>query len=113
MIDEEKIMPFNFFSYGGVYSGAHGGMRYRIYRSGEKPDFKLIAAVWQGPFAYAAVSPESRTEQPFSYDEDGRMEAVRWLLRQYEERRLEWESAPAILDTPIKLDEIYRQEKSK
>lgn len=111
MIDEEKIMPFNFFVYGGVYSGEHNGMRYRIYRSGEKPEFKLMAAVWQGPFAFAAVPPESRTEKLFSFDEDGRKEAVRWLLTQYEERRQEWENAPAILDTAIELDEIYRREK--
>ena len=43
MIDEKEILPFNFFSYGGVYSGDHNGMRYMIKRTGKKPDFTLNA----------------------------------------------------------------------
>ena len=45
MIDEKEILPFNFFSYGGVYSGDHNGMRYMIKRTGKKPDFTLNALV--------------------------------------------------------------------
>ena len=41
MIDENQIMPLNFFSYGGIYSGQHGKMRYRMLRTGEKPDFNM------------------------------------------------------------------------
>ena len=28
MMDEKEIMPYNFFKYGGVYTGEHHGMRY-------------------------------------------------------------------------------------
>lgn len=110
MIDEQKIMPFNFFMYGGVYSGVHGGMRYRLFRSGEKPDFVLKAAVWQGPYAYAAVEEQMRTEQAFSYDEKGRQAAIAWMQEQYESRQAEWESAPGVLDAPVQLNEIYHRE---
>ena len=30
MMDEKEIMPYNFFKYGGVYTGEHHGMRYLI-----------------------------------------------------------------------------------
>lgn len=110
MIDEEKIMPFNFFAYGGVYSGVHGGMRYRLFRTGEKPDFSLRAAVWQGPYAYAAAAKEQRTEKDFPYHENGRREAVAWIKEQYESRQTEWADAPGLLDAPVNLEAIYRQE---
>ena len=41
MINEKEIMPFNFFKYGGIYTGGHNGMRYKIERTGEKPDYVL------------------------------------------------------------------------
>ena len=45
MIDEKQILPFNFFSYGGTYSGDHNGMRYMIKRTGKKPEFMLDGEV--------------------------------------------------------------------
>ena len=36
MMDEKEIMPYNFFKYGGVYTGEHHGMRYLIKNTGEK-----------------------------------------------------------------------------
>ncbi len=96
MIDEKEILPFNFFSYGGVYSGEHKGMRYIIKRTGKKPDFILNALVWQGPYASAAVDPENITTKEFEYSEEGRAEAIRWIQQMYDERRNEWDSVPSI-----------------
>ena len=110
MIDEHEIMPFNFFDYGGVYSGEHHGMRYRIQRTGEKPDYRLMASVWQGPFAYAATAQESRTEETFTCDEQGRINCIEWLKQQYDSRMAEWEAAPPILDAPVDLDALYSKE---
>ena len=50
MIDEKEIMPLNFFSYGGIYSGQHYNMRYRLLRTGEKPDFNMEVCCWRGPY---------------------------------------------------------------
>lgn len=96
MIDEKEILPFNFFSYGGVYSGEHKGMRYIIKRTGKKPDFILNALVWQGPYASVAVNPENITTKEFEYSEEGRAEAIRWIQQMYDERRNEWDSVPSI-----------------
>ena len=30
MINEKEIMPFNFFKYGGIYTGGHNGMRLSV-----------------------------------------------------------------------------------
>lgn len=107
MIDKKEIMPYNFFDYNGVYSGEHNGMRYRLWRTGEKPDYKLTASVWQGPFAYGAVKPSKRTNKEFEFTEAGRDEAIDWLMTQYEKRRTEWDNAPSILEAEIDVNSIY------
>ena len=90
MIDEKEILPFNFFVYGGVYSGQHHGMRYIIRRAGGKPDYILSVSVWQGPYCY--------------FSEHGRIDAIEWIKKEYDERREEWDNEPAILDTDISLN---------
>lgn len=97
MIDEKIIMPFNFFKYGGRYSGEHNGMRYMLEPAGEKPDFILKASVWQGPYASTAVSDEEKVFNEFSYSEEGRKEAIEWFISIYEEKKELWDSAPSIL----------------
>ena len=91
MMDEKEIMPYNFFKYGGVYTGGHHGMRYLIKNTGEKPDFKLMVQVWLGPYASTAVPDEKKTTQYFESSVEGRKEAINWLHEQYETRRGEWD----------------------
>ena len=104
MIDENEIMPFNFFSYGGIYSGDHHGMRYVIKRKGDKPDFILSATVWPGPFCYAATDEDKKTEAEFDYSEDGRREAIEWIKKQYDDRKEEWDNAPSVLEAEVNMD---------
>ena len=101
MMDEKEIMPYNFFKYGGVYTGEHHGMRYLIKNTGEKPDFKLMVQVWLGPYASRAVPDEKKTTQYFESSVEGRKEAINWLHEQYETRRGEWDTAPALLDAVL------------
>ena len=101
MMDEKEIMPYNFFKYGGVYTGEHHGMRYLIKNTGEKPDFKLMVQVWLGPYASTAVPDEKKTTQYFESSVEGRKEAINWLHEQYETRRGEWDTAPALLDAVL------------
>lgn len=96
MIDEKEIMPFNFFKYGGVYTGGHNNMRYKIERKGEKPDFILTAQVWRGPYASCAVNEDEITLKEFEYSEEGRMQAIQWLQTIYDERIDDWKNAPSI-----------------
>lgn len=113
MIDEKEIMPLSFFQYGGVYTGEHGenrGMRYRLARVGEKPDFKLCAYVWQGPFAYGAAQKDTVIQKEFALTQEGRKEAIRWLAALYEEKRRQWDSVFDILSAGIDLDKMYQKE---
>ncbi|MBQ4564312.1 MAG: hypothetical protein IJA58_07510 [Lachnospiraceae bacterium] len=101
MIDKQTMMPFNFLSYGGVITGQQRGMRYRLMRVGEKPDFKLCATVWPGPFAFDATPDEKKTGEAFPYSETGREEAIDWMAEQYESRRDEWDNIPSILEAKL------------
>lgn len=112
MIDENQIMPLNFFSYGGIYSGQHGKMRYRMLRTGEKPDFNMEVCCWRGPYGYDAVMRDDNTAKgikraSFSFDEQGRKEAVEWLAKEYYDNEEYYEDASDILSAPVDLDKIY------
>ena len=81
MIDEKEILPINFFSYGGVYSGDHNGMN---------------ALVWRGPYASSAVNADDITKKEFEYSEEGRKAATEWIQKMYTDRKDEWDNAPSI-----------------
>ena len=108
MIDATQIMPLNFFSYGGIYTGEHEGMRYRIIRGGNKPDYQLKAYVWREPFAYDYVSRQKDSDslietEMFEFSEEGRICAIDWLLLQFETRKAYWLAKPALTDISINI----------
>ena len=88
MINEKEIMPFNFFKYGGIYTGGHNGMRYKIERTGEKPDYVLNAST--------AMKEEDITAKEFEYSEEGRSSAIQWIQDMYDTNIDRWENAPSI-----------------
>ena len=96
MINEKEIMPFNFFKYGGVYTGGHNGMRYKIERTGEKRDYVLNVLIWQGPYASTAMKEEDITAKKFEYSEEGRSSAIQWIQDMYDTNIDRWENAPSI-----------------
>lgn len=96
MINEKEIMPFNFFKYGGIYTGGHNGMRYKIERIGEKPDYVLNVLIWQGPYASTAMKEEDITAKKFEYSEEGRSSAIQWIQDMYDTNIDRWENAPSI-----------------
>ena len=96
MINEKEIMPFNFFKYGGIYTGGHNGMRYMIERTGEKPDYVLNVLIWQGPYASTAMKEEDITAKEFEYSEEGRSSAIQWIQDMYDTNIDRWENAPSI-----------------
>lgn len=88
MIEDKDILPYNFFAYKGIFTGEKNNMRYRIWRTGEKPDFVLRACVWAGPFASDYVDDEDKTFEEFEASEDGRSKMIEWLNEQYQSH--EW-----------------------
>ena len=87
MINEKEIMPFNFFKYGGIYTGGH---------TGEKPDYVLNVLIWQGPYASTAMKEEDITAKEFEYSEEGRSSAIQWIQDMYDTNIDRWENAPSI-----------------
>lgn len=98
MIKKDEIMPLNYFAYGGVYSASHRGMHYILKRNGEKPDYVLEASVWRGPYASTVVPEDEITSYKFEFTEEGRLDAIKWILEQYEYRKSYWNEAPSILE---------------
>lgn len=98
MIDDKEVLPFNFFMYGGKYSGIQGGMRYLIKRTGDKPEFKLCAYCWPGPYGFDYTEAEKKTEEVFEYSEEGREAAIKWLQEQYQEKKDVWDHIPSLAD---------------
>lgn len=54
-------------------------MRYKIERTGEKPDYVLNVLIWQGPYASTAMKEEDITAKKFEYSEEGRSSAIQWI----------------------------------
>ncbi len=98
MLDPEQIFPLGFFSYGGVETGDHHGMRYRMVRVGEKPDAQIEACVWPEPFCYDVTPETKKIRERFPFSEEGRRAAIGWITEQYEKNRGIWDHVPSIRD---------------
>ena len=96
MINEKEIMPFNFFKYGGIYTGGHKGMRYKIERTCETPDYVLNELIWQRPYNTKSMKEEDITAKEFEYSEEGRSSAIQWIQDMYDTNIDRWENAPSI-----------------
>ena len=97
MLDDHSILSLNFLSYGGIQTGDHHGMRYRMIRTGEKPDFQITAWVWPEPYCFEVTPEEKKTEAVFPFTEEGRIQAIDWMKEQYDSRREEWDNTTFIL----------------
>ncbi|MCD8124778.1 MAG: hypothetical protein LUE23_07045 [Lachnospiraceae bacterium] len=97
MLDREQIFSLNFLSYGGMETGDHHGMRYRMVRAGEKPDVHIDVCVWPEPFCYDKTPEEKKLRAEFPFSEEGREQAIDWLQEQYDSRREAWDHAPGLL----------------
>lgn len=82
MIEDKDILPYNFFAYQGIFTGSEGSKRYKIQRAGEKPEFKLVVSVWEGPYASDYVPDEEKLSAEFEASEEGRLCAIAWLNEQ-------------------------------
>jgi hypothetical protein len=97
MLDTECILSLNFLAYKGIQTGDHHGMRYRMIRAGEEPDFRIDAWVWPEPFSFEFTPEEKKTQASFPFSEEGRLSAIHWMQEQYETRRSEWDHVPTLL----------------
>lgn len=85
VIEDNDVLPLNFFNYGGIFSGSCRNMRYKIKRTGggEEP-YKLKALAWPGPFDEKDTKLELIESSDFDCTEEGRSAAIAWLNERYE-----------------------------
>lgn len=106
MLNKDEFLPFGFLKSGGRLTGDHKGMRYFLVKKteetevdGEKKSETFLAAyVWPEPFSFDKTSPEKITEKRFELSPDGRLEAIDWVISQYDSRRDEWDNIPNLTE---------------
>lgn len=75
------------------FTGCHKGMRYRLEKASVEDKVYLKTTVWPEPFNYISTPAEQKTEELFSFDEDGVVDAIGWMNNQLFEKKDIWEHA--------------------
>ncbi len=93
---------YHFFQCGNVFTGAEGGMRYRLATGklgeGEEERFRLLATVWPGPWSVEHTAEGKLQTAEFAASQQGLDAAAVWLAQQYAAQRPVWDNIPSILD---------------
>lgn len=92
MINREDILSMEYLKK-TEYTGCHQGMRYRLEGASKDGEKVLKVTVWPEPFNYFNTRPEDKTENYFSFDEDGILDAIRWMNQCLFEDKEKWERA--------------------
>ena len=92
MINGEDILSMEYLKK-TEYTGCHQGMRYRLEGATKDEEKVLKVTVWPEPFNYFNTRSEDKTENFFSFDEDGILDAIRWMNQRLFEDKEKWERA--------------------
>lgn len=91
MVKEEDILNFNFFAYKGIFTGSSKDFRYRIKKdtvqNGEEENV-LRAWCWKGLYCFEKTPKEEIKVKDFSFDEEGRKQAIVWLCEMEQKKEL-------------------------
>lgn len=83
MIEIKKMCGIRFLKK-KPFTGSYEGMRYRLVKNEtEEGTVTLDAAVWPGPFAYAATDDSLKTCNSFEFNDEGFQSCVDWLNEIY------------------------------
>lgn len=93
MINREDILSMEYLKK-TEYTGCHQGMRYRLEGAQQEEKKALKVTVWPEPFNYFNTKEEDKTVNYFSFDEDGILDAIRWMNQRLFEDKEKWENAP-------------------
>lgn len=107
MLDSNRIMSLTFLSYNGEMSGDHFGMRYLLKKTvkeleelDEKGKNKTIehlqAYVWPDPFCFDKTPEADKILKEFEFSQEGRLDAIEWLQKMYDDNRNIWDNAPRV-----------------
>lgn len=94
VINREDILSMEYLKK-TEYTACHQGMRYRLEGAMQEEKKVLKVTVWPEPFNYFNTKEEDKTVNYFSFDEDGILDAIRWMNQRLFEDKEKWENAPA------------------
>lgn len=98
MFDPSLIPTVHYYNLGDTYTGACGGMRYRIAMKKTDEGKLLEGVTFPEPYCFDKTADARKTFQTFEYSQAGVDACATWLAEQYASRREEWEQAPAIVN---------------
>lgn len=90
MIDRKQVMPISFLKL-EKYTGSYQGMRYRMEKAVRDEEERLLITIWPEPFACDYTPEEEKRTETFAFSEEGILNGIDWMNRQYEDHRDRWE----------------------
>lgn len=92
MIQRDDILSMEYLKK-TEYTGCHQGMRYRLEGAEGEEGKVLRVTVWPEPFNFFTTPKEKKTSAVFAFAEEGVLEAVDWMNRQFTENKEKWENS--------------------
>lgn len=92
MIKRDDILSMEYLKK-TEFTGCHQGMRYRLEGVSDEQGKQLKVTVWPEPFNYFKTPADQKTEQFFTFDEDGVVDAIAWMNDRLFEEKDRWERA--------------------
>lgn len=89
LFDKDHFMSLNILKK-EVYSGSMKGMRYRLEKTGEKPEEKILVYIWPEPLCFEKTEAEKKVKKEFAFSEEGKEQIVQWLNQKYQEKKKNW-----------------------
>lgn len=113
---EVEVPLLQYFQNNNEYSASLQGMRYFLSprkeplcdqegnvvldeKGKEKTVRKLEVTIWPEPWALNRTDPALRTTTTYLLTEQGRTDAIAWLLERYQAEEVRWQLCPSILDS--------------
>ncbi len=88
MLERKNILSLEFIRM-TPYHGSFEGLRFRLEKTEENGEMRLLAWAWPEPYAFDHTAEEEKKKNSFSFDEAGILDAVDWLNRMHGEMAAE------------------------
>ena len=89
MLERSGFMPVNYLKKES-YTGSYRGMRFKMMKAqvGEGDEERTVLRVihWPEPYGFEATEEEKKVLMDTSFDEEGILEGIAWLNREYKEK---------------------------
>lgn len=83
MIDLTGMISIPFLKK-AAFTGSHREMNFMLKKVSDDNGDKIQAIAWPGPFSFAVTEDEKKVSHDVTYNQDGILEAVKWLNEHYD-----------------------------